>query len=69
METQDLSIGDEIKILGPTTGVYEDVISEIRVDEKVTDKTIKGEFCSIPVKTQIRRSDKVYKVIDVEFED
>jgi U32 family peptidase len=68
METQELNIGDEIKILGPTTGVYEDVISEIRVDEKVTERTIKGEFCSIPVKSQIRRSDKVYKVIDVEFE-
>ncbi len=68
METQELNVGDEIKILGPTTGVYEDVISEIRVDEKVTARTIKGEFCSIPVKTQIRRSDKVYKVIDVEFE-
>ena len=68
METQELNIGDEIKILGPTTGVYEDVISEIRVDEKSTEKTVKGEFCSIPVKSQIRRSDKVYKVIDVEFE-
>ncbi len=68
METQELIVGDEIKILGPTTGVYEDIISEIRVDEKVTKRTIKGEFCSIPVKTQIRRSDKVYKVIDVEFE-
>ncbi len=68
METQDLSTGDEIKILGPTTGVYEDKISEIRVDEKMTMKTVKGEFCSIPVKSLIRRGDKVYKVIEVKFE-
>ena len=50
METHDLNIGDEIKIIGPTTGVYEDTLSEIRVDLKKVNKTIKGEDCSIPVK-------------------
>ena len=34
METQDLNVGEEIKIIGPTTGVYEDTLSEIRVDLK-----------------------------------
>ncbi len=71
METQDLSVGEEIKIIGPTTGVYEDVLSEIRVDMKKVDKTEKGDLCSIPVKKIIRRADKVYKVIDVDpvFDD
>ena len=30
METNDLKVGDDIMIIGPTTGVYEDKISEIR---------------------------------------
>lgn len=67
METQDLSIGEEIKIIGPTTGVYEDVVSEIRVDLQNVPKTIKGDLCSIPVKDLVRRGDKVYKIIETEF--
>ena len=66
METQDLSIGDNIMIIGPTTGVYEDQISEIRVDLKSVNASVKGELCSIPTKDVVRRGDKVYKVIDSE---
>lgn len=66
MESHDLSIGEEIKIIGPTTGVYEDVISEIRVELKKVEKTLKGEDCSIPVSDVVRRGDKVYKVVLAE---
>ena len=66
METQDLNIGDNIMIIGPTTGVYEDQISEIRVDLKSVNASVKGELCSIPTKDIVRRGDKVYKVIDSE---
>jgi putative protease len=64
METQDLKVGDDIMIIGPTTGVYEDTVSEIRVDLKAVESTGKGELCSIPAKDVVRRGDKVYKVID-----
>ena len=67
METQDLKVGDDIMIIGPTTGVYEDKISEIRVDLKSVESTEKGELCSIPTKDVIRRGDKVYKVVDAEI--
>lgn len=68
METQSLNLGDEIKIIGPTTGVYEDQIQEIRVDLKNVEQTIKGDDCSIPVKELVRRGDKVYKVVEVTEE-
>ena len=68
IETHSLSVGDEIKILGPTTGVHEDTVKEIRVDLKNVEKTIKGDICSIPVNSLVRRSDKLYKVIKVEDE-
>lgn len=64
METHDLKLEDEIKIIGPTTGVYEATISEIRVDLKNTSQSVKGEICSIPVNSLIRRGDKVYKIVD-----
>jgi putative protease len=65
METQNMSLGDEIHIIGPTTGVYEDKLSEIRVDLKSVSSTGKGDLCSIPVKELVRRGDKVYKIVDV----
>ncbi|MCD4698715.1 MAG: U32 family peptidase [Bacteroidales bacterium] len=64
METRDLNVGDEFRIIGPTTGVYEDKIPEIRVDLQNVEKTVKGDDCSIPVKELVRRGDKVYKVIE-----
>lgn len=65
IESGSLKLNDRIYIMGTTTGVYEDTIEEIRVDLKKTDKAVKGEFCSIPTKSLVRRSDKVYIVEDV----
>jgi putative protease len=69
METQDLSVGEEFRIIGDTTGVYEDLVPEIRVDNKKVEKTAKGDVCSIPVENLIRRGDKVYKVVEVIEEE
>jgi putative protease len=66
IETHDLFLGEEIKIIGPTTGVYEDVIREIRLDLDPTQKVVKGDVCSIPVKELVRRGDKLYKMVSAE---
>lgn len=62
IETGELKVGDNIYIMGPTTGVYEDRVEEIRVDLKPTEKTVKGEFCSIATKGVVRRGDKLYLI-------
>lgn len=62
IETGELKVGDNIYIMGTTTGVYEDRVEEIRVDLKPTEKTVKGEFCSIATKGVVRRGDKLYLV-------
>ena len=64
LENGDLNIGDKILITGPTTGVVEYIVDEIRVDLKVTEKAVKGEFCSIKTSSYFRRSDKVYLWLD-----
>ena len=66
LENGDLAIGDRILISGPTTGVLEYTIEEIRVDLKGVQTARKGEFCSIAVSEFIRRSDKVYLWVDEE---
>jgi len=64
LENGDLEKGDVILVTGPTTGVLEYIVDEIRVDLKVTEKAMKGVFCSIRVPEILRRSDKVYKWTD-----
>lgn len=64
IESHSLSVGDEIIITGPTTGVLETTITEIRVDLENVQISSKGEHCSIPVPDKIRRADKLYKIVD-----
>jgi U32 family peptidase len=64
METGTLNTDDEVLIIGPTTGVLELTVKEIRVDLKTVGETRKGECFSIPVDTFIRRSDKLYKLVE-----
>ncbi len=64
METGSLETGDEILITGPTTGAIQTKVKEIRVDLKTVAKTQKGERFSIPVEEIVRRSDKLYKIVE-----
>jgi putative protease len=66
LESGNLNKGDKILIIGPSTGVIENVAEEIRVDLRETGKAVKGEFCSIKIENFLRRSDKVYKWVDAE---
>ena len=66
LENGDLEKGEKILISGPTTGVIEYKVDEIRVDLKDTDTARKGEICSIKAPDYLRRSDKVYKWVDAE---
>ena len=66
LEQHSLSKGDEIMIIGPTTGVLEEIVSEIRLDLEAVDRVEKGVKVSIPVQTLVRRGDKVYKVVTAE---
>ena len=65
IEEGDLSVGDDILIIGTTTGVYEDNLSEIRLDLKPVEKVEKGALCSIPVKELVRRGDQIFKWVSV----
>lgn len=60
IETGSISVGDNVIIIGPSTGVVEVKVEEIRVDLKSTERAVKGEYCSIAVPEKLRRSDKLY---------
>lgn len=64
LQSGELNVGDDIYITGPTTGLIEMTISEIRVDLKKVDKAVKGDLFSMPVPEKVRRADKLFKVVD-----
>jgi len=64
LETGSLKLGDEIIITGPSTGLIQTIVAEIRVGLVTVDEAQKGVLCSIPVATKLRRSDKLYKLVD-----
>lgn len=63
LEAQHLSVGDEILITGETTGAYEDIVDEIRVDLKPVEKVVKGTYFSFKTRELVRRNDKLYKIV------
>lgn len=66
MENDELHVGDEIVITGPTTGAIIMKVEEIRVDLKPVEKTVRGERFSIKVDEKIRPSDRLFVWRDVE---
>jgi U32 family peptidase len=63
-EAAELNVGDEILITGPTTGVIQQIAREIRVDLEQVSQAKKGERFSLQVDSLIRRSDKIYKILN-----
>ena len=66
LEAQTLSVGDEILVTGETTGAYEDVVEEVRVDLKPVDTVEKGTYFSIKTKDVVRRNDKLFKIVPAD---
>jgi putative protease len=64
VESNEISVGDEILVTGPTTGVMALTVSELQVEQKRVETAEKGTHFSIPVPGIVRRSDKLYKLMD-----
>ncbi len=67
IESETLRKGDEVLIIGATTGVLERTIDEIRVELQPVQRAEKGTLCSIPVSfteedgvRKLRRGDRIY---------
>jgi len=61
VEAGELHIGDNVLIIGPSTGCLEKTVTEIRVDLKSVPAARQGDLCSIPIAEHLRRSDKIYR--------
>jgi len=59
---EELSLGEDILITGPTTGVVEQKAEELRENEKNALRVQKASVFSMPVREPVRRGDKLYKL-------
>jgi len=66
IEAFDLNIGDTILVTGPTTGVEEFELTEMMVNDVVSETAKKGDSVTIPLEFRIRPSDKLYKIVLTE---
>jgi putative protease len=62
MESLTLEIGEDIIIIGPTTGIIQTKIEELRVNGVQTSSVTKGDRFTISLDKKIRASDKLYKI-------
>jgi putative protease len=64
IEACELKKGDKILITGPTTGALYCTADEIRYDLEPVDVAKKGQHVSIAVPRKVRRSDKLYVIVE-----
>ena len=62
-EASGLDEGDEILILGETTGVVEACAENLRVEERPVTRVARTEVCSLKLPAPVRRGDQLYKLI------
>ncbi len=63
VEASTLAAGDDILIMGETTGVVEQKAEGIVLDNKIVEGVKQGDVCSIKTAEVVRRGDKLYKEV------
>jgi len=64
MESHDINIGDKLIVTGPTTGLIETTVEEIRLGSgDLVQQAVKGNTISLQIGEKIRASDKLYKIV------
>ena len=67
VESYSLAVGDKVFIIGPTTGVVETTIISLHVNDFGSKPFAqKGDLCAFHVGTQIRKTDKLYKIVQTQ---
>jgi putative protease len=67
VEAADLLRGQELLIIGPTTGVLICKAEEIRLDGQSVECAPKGSVISVPVPGKVRKNDQLYLLVERKF--
>lgn len=64
-EASELIKNDKVLIIGPTTGVVELTVEDIRIDDQSVEHCPKGIKCSFELPNLVRRNDKLYRIVEL----
>lgn len=64
IENSELQNGDELVIIGPTTGFIELTLNDLHVNGNKADRAVKADLLTFSLAQKIRHSDKLYKLVD-----
>ncbi|MBP5341264.1 MAG: U32 family peptidase [Bacteroidales bacterium] len=65
---ETLRVGDEVMVIGETTGVYRDTVRELRTDRDPVPEVHQGDCFSFATSVTLHRGDKVYRIDTVQDE-
>ncbi|MGK9369353.1 peptidase U32 family protein [Melioribacter sp. Ez-97] len=65
VDADRLETGDQLYIIGNTTGVVELKVNSMLKDDEPKNKAVKGDDVTIYCEEKVRENDKVYKIIKV----
>ena len=65
---ETLRVGDEVMVIGETTGVYRATVGEMRLDRDPVPEVHQGDRFSFATDVPLRRGDKVYRIDKVTDE-
>ena len=65
---ETLRVGDEVMVIGETTGVYRDTVRELRTDRDPVPEVHQGDCFSFATAVPLHRGDKVYRIDTVQDE-
>ena len=65
LHSHSLKIGDEVLIIGPTTGIIKTIVLSMQKDKPIK-KAFKGDLIAIKLDEKIRRNDKLYLLEKVD---
>ena len=66
VEASPLEQGSELMFFGRTTGLLECMADQVYVADAPAKVAPQGVFCSIKTPSEVRRGDKLYKLVDAE---
>ncbi|MBI4151634.1 U32 family peptidase [Candidatus Woesearchaeota archaeon] len=65
LEAGTVSVGDEIYVMGPTTGVVQTTVQNVMLNDKNVPLAAKGAIITLPIEERVRENDSLYKIVAV----
>lgn len=64
IETGELNKGENVIITGPNTGILYAQVKSLYVDDRPSDRAVRGDIITFPVDKRVRKNDKIFIIKD-----